>query len=62
MSAAPGQCVVVEDTPSGVLAAVAAGIRAIGYAADSDRKALREAGAQLLLDSLQQLPGALGVS
>lgn len=62
MSADPADCVVVEDTPSGVLAAVSAGMRAIGYAADSDRKALREAGAQLLLDSLEELPSALGVS
>ncbi|HEX3392250.1 MAG TPA: HAD family phosphatase [Solirubrobacteraceae bacterium] len=62
MSADPGQCVVVEDTPSGVLAGVSAGMRVIGYAADSDRNALREAGAQQLLDSLEQIPGVLGVS
>lgn len=62
MSADPEQCVVVEDTPSGVLAGVSAGIRVIGYAADSDRDALREAGAQPLLDSLDHLPGVLGLS
>lgn len=62
MSVDPAQCVVVEDTPSGVTAAVSAGMRAVGYAADSDRQALREAGAQLLLDSLEQLPGVLGLS
>jgi HAD superfamily hydrolase (TIGR01509 family) len=39
----PVACVVVEDTPSGVQAAVAAGMRAIGYTADSDELALREA-------------------
>jgi HAD superfamily hydrolase (TIGR01509 family) len=62
MSTDPAQCVVVEDTPSGVIAAVSAGMHAIGYAADSDPRALLEAGAQLLLDSLEQLPGVLGLS
>lgn len=62
MSADPERCVVVEDTPSGVNAGVSAGMSVIGYAADSDRDALRAAGALPLLDSLDQLPGALGVS
>lgn len=43
--AAPGSCAVVEDTPSGVRAAVAAGMRAFGFSADSDERALRETGA-----------------
>lgn len=45
MGAAPAECAVVEDTPSGVLAAVRAGMLAYGYCADSDETALREAGA-----------------
>jgi HAD superfamily hydrolase (TIGR01509 family) len=52
--------VVVEDTPSGVLAAVAAGMQVIGYAADSDPAALREAGAELIW-SLRELAGHLGL-
>lgn len=48
MGAKPSRCVVVEDTVSGVTAAVAAGMRAIGYAADSDETALRRAGAEIL--------------
>jgi len=48
MGATPSRCVVVEDTASGVTAAVAAGMRAIGYAADSDEAALRRSGAEIL--------------
>lgn len=42
---APAECAVVEDTPSGVTAAVAAGMAAYGFCADSDERALRAAGA-----------------
>ncbi len=48
MRAEPRRCVVVEDTPSGVTAALAAGMRAIGYAADSDQRALERAGAEVI--------------
>ncbi len=41
----PGRCAVIEDTPSGVTAAVAAGMAAFGFSADSDEAALRGAGA-----------------
>ncbi|HTW43822.1 MAG TPA: HAD-IA family hydrolase [Solirubrobacteraceae bacterium] len=58
MGVPPGRCAVVEDTPSGVTAAVAADMRAIGYAADSDARALADAGAELI-DSLAELPGRL---
>jgi beta-phosphoglucomutase-like phosphatase (HAD superfamily) len=60
MGAGPSGCVVVEDTPSGVTAAVSAGMRAFGYVADSDEEALRRAGAEPL-HSLDQLPGLLGL-
>lgn len=60
MGAAPGACAVVEDTPSGVTAAVAAGMRVLGYAADSDAAALTAAGAQTF-DSLDELPRLLGI-
>ncbi len=60
MGARPSRCVVVEDTVSGVTAAVSAGMRAIGYAADSDEHALRNAGAELL-HTLTQLPEMLAI-
>jgi HAD superfamily hydrolase (TIGR01509 family) len=46
MGFAPVDCVVVEDTPSGVTAAVRAGMPVYGFSADSDEQALREAGAR----------------
>ena len=55
MGVAPTRCIVVEDTPSGVTAAVSAQMRAVGYAADSDEQALRDAGAAEILHSLDQL-------
>lgn len=58
MGAPPAGCVVVEDTPSGVIGAVAAGMRVLGYAADSDERQLRLAGAEIL-DSLETLPQRL---
>jgi HAD superfamily hydrolase (TIGR01509 family) len=58
MGVEPGACAVVEDTPSGVVAAVAAGMRAIGYAADSDEQALSNAGAEVVR-SLAELPRVL---
>jgi len=60
MSVKPSACAVIEDSPSGVLAAVAAGMRAIGYAADSDERALRDAGAEVIR-SLEKLPELLAV-
>ncbi|MGD0455917.1 MAG: HAD-IA family hydrolase [Solirubrobacteraceae bacterium] len=61
MNAEPARCVVVEDTPSGVTAAVAAGMRALGYSADSDEAALRGAGAEVV-SSLDEVPGLLGLA
>jgi len=49
MGAKPSRCVVVEDTPPASRLAVSAGMRAIGYVADSDETApLRVAGAEVL--------------
>lgn len=61
MNATPSACVVIEDSPSGVIAAVAAGMRAMGYAADSDERALRNAGAENIIRSLDGLPKLLGL-
>jgi HAD superfamily hydrolase (TIGR01509 family) len=60
MEAKPSRCAVVEDTPSGITAAVSAGMRALGYAADSDEAALRQAGAEVVR-SLEELPALLGI-
>jgi len=60
MAVEPSRCAVVEDTPSGVTAAVAAGMRALGYAADSDEAALRQAGAEVF-ESMEEMPAALGL-
>lgn len=64
MGAEPADCVVIEDTPSGAAAAVAAGMRVLGYAADGNEQALRESGAEVFfsLAELPRLSGALGGS
>jgi HAD superfamily hydrolase (TIGR01509 family) len=58
MGVDPARCVVIEDTPSGVTAAVRAGMPVFGYAADSDRDALEVAGARTF-DSMSELPAML---
>jgi HAD superfamily hydrolase (TIGR01509 family) len=60
MEAKPSRCAVVEDTASGITAAVSAGMRALGYVADSDEAALRQAGAEVVR-SLGELPALLGI-
>lgn len=45
MGVTPDRAIVIEDSPSGVLAARAAGLRVYGYAADEDAHALERAGA-----------------
>jgi HAD superfamily hydrolase (TIGR01509 family) len=60
MGAQPERCVVVEDTALGVRAAVSAGMRALGFGADSDEAALRDAGADVF-HRFDELPGQLGL-
>ena len=55
LGAAPNQCVVVEDTVLGVQAAVAAGMRVLGYAARNPASSLAQAGA-ITLDDMAHLP------
>ncbi|MCC7428197.1 MAG: HAD family phosphatase [Alphaproteobacteria bacterium] len=62
-AAAPGGCIVVEDSVLGLGSARAAGMRAIGFAAeghDAAADALHRAGAVSVLRRLADLPAALG--
>ncbi len=61
MGAPPEGCVVVEDTPSGVAAGAAAGMRVLGYALDGDEGALRAVGAEIVW-SLEEVLPRLGLS
>ena len=56
MGAEPSRCAVVEDTPTGVRAGVAAGMRVFGFCAHTPAQRLREAGAHELFDRMQALP------
>jgi HAD superfamily hydrolase (TIGR01509 family) len=59
MGAAPATCAVVEDSPRGVEAGVAAGMRVLGFAARTDAAALAAAGAEVFRD-MRELPERLG--
>jgi HAD superfamily hydrolase (TIGR01509 family) len=58
LGVAAAACAVVEDSPSGVRAAVAAGMRVFGYAADEDAAALAAAGATVF-QAMSELPALL---
>ena len=60
LALAPACCLVVEDTPTGVQAGVAAGATVWAYAPPgADRVALRAAGAHALFDDMAALPALL---
>jgi HAD superfamily hydrolase (TIGR01509 family) len=59
MAANPADCVVVDDSPVGILAARAAGMRALGFAAMMPAERLRAAGAHEVFGSMDQLPSLL---
>lgn len=55
----PSACVVVEDTPAGVCAGVAADMRVFGYASNTPAHRLREAGADFIFSDMRQFPRIL---
>lgn len=62
-NAAPPACVVIEDTPTGVSAGIAAGMTVYGYSALTPPARLLAAGAHRVFGDMAELPSlvALGV-
>jgi haloacid dehalogenase superfamily, subfamily IA, variant 3 with third motif having DD or ED len=56
----PAASLVVEDAVSGIMAAKAAGMKALGVTTSFDAQTLREAGADRVVDSLSELPELIG--
>nr|WP_319248965.1 HAD family phosphatase [uncultured Celeribacter sp.] len=61
LGVAPQDCVVVDDSPSGCIAARRAGMRCFGFDPHGDGARLRAEGAEHLSD-MHDLPGRLGLS
>ncbi|GAA6120980.1 HAD family phosphatase [Acidovorax sp. FG27] len=63
LGVAPGRCLVVEDSATGVTAGVAAGATVVGYSPSAhghdSGAALRAAGARHVMGDMAQLPGLL---
>ena len=55
----PAATAVVEDSPVGIEAAVAAGMTALGYARETDAEALGSAGAAAVFADMAELPSLL---
>jgi len=60
MGASPAACVVVEDSPAGIAAGLAAGMRVLGFAGRTPAERLREAGAHRVFTRMTELPALLG--
>jgi HAD superfamily hydrolase (TIGR01509 family) len=55
----PAECAVIEDTPTGVRAGVAAGMTVFGYCALTPKQRLVEAGAHHTFERMRDLPGLI---
>ncbi|HOA94977.1 MAG TPA: HAD family phosphatase [Quisquiliibacterium sp.] len=55
----PARCLVIEDTPTGTQAGVAAGATVFGYCAANDPRALLGAGATMVFDDMRRLADLL---
>lgn len=53
---APSLCAVIEDTPTGVQAGIAAGMHVFGFAANTPDHRLRQAGAHVIFKDMAALP------
>lgn len=56
MGVDPARCAVVEDSPTGATAGVAAGMTVFGYTARTDADALRAVGVRVTFDDMRDLP------
>jgi HAD superfamily hydrolase (TIGR01509 family) len=59
LGAAPANCIVVEDSPAGAAAALAAGMRVLGYAPGATAAAMQQSGAQVIR-SMDELVATIG--
>ena len=59
LRAKPSRCAVVEDTPTGVRAAVAAGMHVFGFSANTPEQRLKEAGAHEVFSNMHLFPQLL---
>ena len=60
MGVDPSRCAVIEDSPTGATAGVAAGMTVFGYAASTNADALRAVGVTTIFTDMRQLPGLIG--
>lgn len=60
MSTPPHHCLVVEDSPFGVVAALAAGMSVLGFAPEGNGERLADEGAETF-ESMAELPDLLGL-
>ena len=60
IDAAPGACVVIDDSPTGCVAGVATGMRTLGFAEHGDGAALSAVGAEVF-HAMDELPGLIGL-
>jgi HAD superfamily hydrolase (TIGR01509 family) len=59
---APAECAVIEDTPTGVRAGVAAGMTVFGYCALTPKQRLVEAGAHHTFERMRDLPSLISAA